>query len=162
MSTIVVGLGNPLLSDDGVGVIVAYEVIQSLSPELRNIVHVTEACVGGIRLMELLVGYERAIIIDALTMKNGSTPGTIHKMSLDDLKEISPTQHSCSAHDTSLITALDLGRHLGYSLPDEIVIYAVEVENVMDFSETPTPLVAEAIPRLKSMVMDEINRILQS
>ena len=161
MNTIVVGLGNPILSDDGVGVITSYEVDRELSVEAREIVHVTEASMGGIRLMELLVGYDRAIIIDALTLDNNSIPGTIHKMSLEDLQEISPTQHSSSTHDTSLVTALKLGRHLGYKLPDEIIIYAVEVENVSDFSEVPTPAVAQAIPRLKSMVLEEIYKDLQ-
>lgn len=158
MKTIVIGLGNPILTDDGVGVLVAYEVSKILALQNRNDVDVTEASVGGIRLMELMVGFNRAILIDAIISINGSSPGRIRKMSLADLSEISPTQHSASSHDTSLTTALDLGRKLGLKLPEEIVIFAIEVENIIDFSENPTTGVAKAIPRATKSVLDEIEK----
>ena len=151
--TIVVGLGNPILTDDGVGVKVAYEVEARLGSKIPTNLTITEASVGGLRLMELLEGYDRAIIIDAIQTKNGHHPGTIYKMTLDDLREISPTQHSSSAHDTSLITALDAGIHLGMKLPADVTIFAVEVINVLDFSENPTPDVAQAIPKVTEMVL---------
>jgi hydrogenase maturation protease len=69
------------------------------------------------------------------------------------LREISPTQHSASAHDTSLVTALEAGKKLGMKLPAEILIFAVEVENVLDFSDHPTPAVAAAIPTVAEMVL---------
>lgn len=157
--TIVVGLGNPILSDDGVGVKVAYEVEKILSSQAsqRGLTAedftVTEASVGGLRLMELLEGYERAIIIDAIMTRNGNRPGAIYTLSLEDLQKISPTQHSASAHDTSLVTALEAGKKLGMRLPSEILIFAVEVENVLDFSDHPTPAVAAAIPTVTGMVL---------
>jgi len=158
MKTIVIGLGNPILTDDGVGVLVAYEVSKILALQDRNDIDVTEASVGGIRLMELMVGFNRAILVDAIISSNGSSPGTIHKMSLDDLMDISPTQHSASAHDTSISTALDMGKELGLKLPDEIVIFAIEVENIIDFNENPTTGVAKAIPRVTKSVLDEIEK----
>jgi hydrogenase maturation protease len=158
MKTIVIGLGNPILTDDGVGVLVAYEVSKILALQKRNDIEVTEASVGGIRLMELMVGFNRAILVDAIISNNGRSPGRIRKMSLDDLCEISPTQHSTSSHDTSITTALDMGRKLGLKLPDEIVIYAIEVENIIDFNENPTSGVANAIPRATKYVLDEIGK----
>jgi len=160
MKTIVIGLGNPILTDDGVGVLVAYEVSKILALQNRNDVDVTEASVGGIRLMELMVGFNRAILVDAIISSNGCPPGTIHKMSLDDLTNISPTQHSASSHDTSLITALAMGRKLGLSLPDKIVIFAIEVENIIDFNENPTPKVAQAIPHVTEAVLEVIDDII--
>ena len=158
MKTIVIGLGNPILTDDGVGVLVAYEVSKILALQKRNDIEVTEASVGGIRLMEHMVGFNRAILVDAIISSNGSSPGTIHKMSLDDLMDISPTQHSTSSHDTSLTTALAMGGRLGLLLPDEIVIYAIEVENIIDFNENPTSGVAKAIPLATKSVLDEIEK----
>ena len=105
--------------------------------------------------MELLEGYERAILIDALKLKGEQNPGTIHHLTLDDLRSISPTQHSASAHDTSLVTALDAGKKMGMHLPDTFSIYAVEVENIMDFNEQPTPAVAAAIPKVTAAVLAE-------
>jgi hydrogenase maturation protease len=158
MKTIVIGLGNPILTDDGVGVKVAYAVDKTLKISSGPDITVTEASVGGLRLMELLVGYDRAIIIDAITTRNGE-PGRVHRLTLEDLEAISPTQHSASAHDTTLVTALKTGNLMGLTLPNEIVIYAVEVENVIDFSEESTPAVTESIPLVTSLVLDELNRI---
>ncbi|MCB9418751.1 MAG: hydrogenase maturation protease [Ardenticatenaceae bacterium] len=162
MKTIVIGLGNPILTDDGVGVKVAYELERILSnsrpPAANHDIFVTEASAGGLRLMELMIGYDRAIIVDAFT--NGrNTPGKMHRMTLDDLRAVSPTQHSASAHDTTLVTALDAGREMGMHLPDEVVIYAIEVENVIDFSDEPTTAVAAAIPGAVTAVLAELERI---
>jgi hydrogenase maturation protease len=167
MKTLVLGLGNPILTDDGVGVRVAEAVRAALPPDTS--VEVSEASVGGLRLMERVVGYERVILIDALhhPIENqagqhpaaslGRNPGTIHRLILEDLRNISPTQHSASAHDTSLITALEMGQRLGLPLPKEFIIYAIEVENIIDFGEEPTPAVAEAIPRVAAAVLEELN-----
>lgn len=156
MKTIIIGLGNPILTDDGIGVLCAFEIEKSLPAQFLEDIHVTEACVGGIRLMELMEGYDRAVIIDAIISKNGQSPGTVYKMTLDDLKQISPTQHSSSAHDTSLVTAIEMGNKLEIKLPAEFYIYAVEVENVEDFSDKPSPAVASAVTKVKQMVLTDV------
>ncbi|HEY54203.1 MAG TPA: hydrogenase maturation protease [Caldilineae bacterium] len=155
MKTLVIGLGNPILTDDGVGVKVAYAVEQALGSGHDDSIDVTEASVGGLRLMEMMVGYDRVILIDALTLGD-APPGSVQQMSLPDLEAISPTQHSASAHDASLVTALDSGRRMGLPLPDDIIIYAISVENVLDFSDTPTPAVARAIPRVTKAVLEDL------
>jgi hypothetical protein len=78
-------------------------------------------------------------------------------MSLDDLRAISPTQHSASAHDTSLVTAIEMGVKLGYSLPQEIAIFAIEVENVIDFNQHSTEAVTAAIPIVTAAVLDALD-----
>jgi hydrogenase maturation protease len=154
MNTIVVGLGNPILTDDGVGVKVAYEIEKRLGAQLPDNLTVTEASVGGLRLMELLENYDRAIIIDAIQLRDGNEPGMIFTMNLDDLRVLSCTQHSSSAHDTSLVTALDAGKSMGMKLPEEISIFAVQVENILDFSEQMTPAVAATVSKVTEMVLD--------
>ncbi len=157
MKTLIVGLGNPILSDDGVGVKVAYAVEEALSPNIPENMTITEASVGGLRLMELVEGYDRVILIDAI-MTTEHDYGTIHRMTLHDLREITPTVHSASAHDTSLVTALDAGEQMGLHMPKEFDIIAVEVENVMDFSLEPTLAVAAAIPIVTEMVLDALRQ----
>jgi hydrogenase maturation protease len=149
----VIGLGNPILSDDGVGVRVAHEINKKLPED--NHIEVTEVSVGGLTLMESMIGYDRVILIDAIQL-NDPRPGYIHRMSLDDLREISPTQHSTSPHDTTLITALEMGRKIGLNLPQEIIIYAIEVVNTLDFGEELTPAVAEAIPEATETILEEL------
>jgi hydrogenase maturation protease len=158
MKTLIVGLGNPILTDDGIGVHIANEVKCKLSTHSVSDITIREASVGGLRLMEMMEGYEKVILIDAIARNNGDKSGKIIRMDLNDLQKISPTQHSASAHDTSLVTALDAGRLLGMDLPSEVIIFAIEVENVMDFSETPTPAVSAAIPIVTQAVLDEIFR----
>ncbi len=155
MKTLVLGLGNPILTDDGVGVRVAEAVRQALPADTA--IEVSEVSVGGLTLMERVLGYDRVILIDALHTRNNN-PGVIHRLTLADLQAISPTQHSASAHDTSLVTAWEMGQRMGLPLPQEIVIYAIEVENILDFGEEPTPAVAAAIPQVTAAVLDELNQ----
>lgn len=157
MKTLIVGLGNPILTDDGVGVRVALAVERLLNDVVGNDITVAEASVGGLRLMEMMIGYDRVILIDALIRQNMHRPGAIRRLTLQDLRSESPTQHSASAHDASLVTALDVGHCLGFPLPEEVIIYGIEVENVTDFSDEPTPAVAAAIPAAIEAVLAEIH-----
>ncbi len=158
MKTIIIGLGNPILTDDGVGVKVAHLLEQTIDLDAHPDLTITEASVGGLRLMETLLGYDRVVLIDAYYLhQETTTPGTIHHLTLDDLRSVSPTQHSTSAHDTSLVTALDAADKMGYKIPREFIIYAIEVENILEFSETPTPAVAKAIPIVTEQIITELS-----
>ena len=146
MKTLVVGLGNPILGDDGVGWRVADEVRQRLLLAARrgqSAIEVDSLALGGLSLMERLIGYDRAIIVDAVS--TGQPPGTVSRFRLDDLPDFS-TAHTSAAHDTSLQTALRVGRTMGAHLPGEVLIVRVEAQSVYDFSEILSPPVAEAVP----------------
>ncbi|HEY64929.1 MAG TPA: hydrogenase maturation protease [Caldilineae bacterium] len=151
--TLVLGLGNPILSDDGVGVRVAQALHAALPPDVP--VDVKELGLGGLTLMEAMVGYDRVILIDALR-REGGEPGAVRRMTLKELRDLSPTQHSASPHDASLVTALEVGRRMGFSLPKEVIIYAIEAEKVTDFGEEMSPAVAAAVPRVVKAVLSEL------
>lgn len=151
-NTIIIGLGNPILTDDGVGVLVARELARRLAH--RPDITVTEASVGGLRLMELMAGYDRAILIDAIL--DGQPPGTLTRLTVDDLNARASPQHTASAHDVNLPTALAAGRRMGLQLPDDIIIYAISVENVLDFGDRPTVAVCNAIPAAVQAVLDSV------
>jgi hydrogenase maturation protease len=148
MKTLVLGLGNPIVSDDSVGLKVSAILKEKLAG--RDYVEVSEDYWGGLRLMERLVGYDRAIVIDAIC--TGAAPGTLHRLTPDDIG----TQRSASAHDVNLATALEFGRLSGVSLPANarIILVGIEAENVLDFSERCTPAVEAAIPRAVEMVLE--------
>jgi len=121
MKTLIIGLGNPILTDDGVGVRVAWKLEEIIDLEAHPGLDITEASAGGLRLMEALLDYDRVILIDAYYLLPETTnPGKIHRMTLDDLRSVSPTQHSTSAHDTSLVTALDDHRGIFFYYPRNI------------------------------------------
>jgi hydrogenase maturation protease len=153
MKTLIVGLGNPILGDDGVGWKVAEEVGRRL-PKSTLTSEVSVECVslGGLSLMEHLIGYQHAIVIDAIG--TGQHPiGTAYYFRLDDLYD--PTSgHTTAAHDVSLMTAIQIGRSLGAALPERIDVVAIESPYVYDFSEELTPPVAAAVPQAAEIVMD--------
>jgi len=154
MKTLILGLGNPILTDDGIGVLVA-ESVRSMLPSKTGI-DVAEASVGGLTLMESMVGYDRVILIDAIHGRD-QKPGCILRMTLAELRALSPTQHTASPHDANLVTAIELGRKMGLQLPENIVIFAIGVENIFEFGDRPSPTVAAAIPLATEAVLREIN-----
>jgi len=151
LKTLILGLGNPILTDDGIGIHVVREVAARCQ---REDVTFAEASVGGLRLLEIIAGYDRGILVDAIQTPGGK-PGDICRLRPDDLRA---SLHVGSTHDLSLPSTLTLGRGLGMKLPDDeaIVIIAIEVEDVLTFSEECTPAVAAAIPRAVEAVFTEL------
>ena len=150
MRTIIIGLGNPILGDDGAG----WQVAHLLRQREGISSQVTIEClsVGGISLMEALIGYDRAIIIDVeLT---GAVPvGTVKRYKLEDIPD--PwAGHISSPHDTTLQNALQVGRSLHAILPEDIIIVTIEAQKVYEFSEDLTPKVAQAIPQAVGIILD--------
>ena len=151
MKTLIVGLGNPILCDDGVGIQVAHELATRVGfPDVT----ITETSCSGLDFIDILTGYDKAIIIDAIITRKNS-PGEILRLSIDD---INTTLHSNSPHDISLGEAIKLGQRLGAVMPEEIVIYGIEVSNIDTFSETCTPIVEKAIPACVSRILKELKR----
>ncbi len=155
MKTLIIGLGNPILTDDGVGVKVAYAVRDAMASTAGDGVTVTEASVGGLRLMEMMEGYDRVIVVDAIQTTDGQ-PGKVYRLTLDDIASAVPTQHSASAHDMNLPTAMEMGRRLGMDLPDRVEIFAIEALDVVTFGETCTPRVTAAIPVATELVLQTL------
>ncbi len=161
MKTLVVGLGNPILGDDGVGWKVAEEVKKQLplpSPpaplpagEESHVVDVECLSLGGISLMERLIGYQRAILIDAFSLDGPI--GSILVLKLSELPHYSAL-HTTSAHDTSLQNAITLGRSMGAQLPEEITVVGIATRQIHDFSEELSPPVAEAVPQTVQIVLE--------
>ncbi len=151
MKTIVIGLGNPILGDDGVGWVVAEEV-SKLGDCSSNTITVECLSVGGLTLMEHLIGSKRAILVDAL-----QTPlhpvGSVIYLQLEDLPE-QMVGHLSSAHDVNLKTALQLGHEMGAQLPDEVIIIGIIVNCVTDFSKVLSPQVEAAVPKAVKLVCE--------
>ena len=146
--TIVMGLGNPVLGDDGAGWRVADEVERRLAARPAGgpdpDVEIQRLGVGGLRLMECLTGYEMAILVDAAEFPDRPA-GEVRGCSLEDLADFA-AGHLDSAHDASLRTALALGRRLGADLPATIHAVTVQARRTDEFSEELSPEVAAAIP----------------
>jgi hydrogenase maturation protease len=151
---LVVGLGNPILGDDGVGWLVAERVRMALEGGAfrDQAIEIDSLALGGLSLMERLIGYRQVIIIDALTTHQQPI-GSLYRVPLHHLPDMS-AGHTTAVHDTSLQTALIMGRAMGARLPEQIVVVGVEAEKVYDFTETLTPEVEAAIPGATQAVLE--------
>jgi hydrogenase maturation protease len=158
MKTILVGLGNPILGDDACGWKVVDQVkqqVQQKSLLLDQDIDTIFLAVGGLELMEHLIGYDRAVIVDAVSFGNAA-PGTVSVQSLDNIPDFSGG-HTTSVHDTSLINSIRLARRLGLKLPVEIVVVGIETRPLFNFSENLTAEIAEMIPMAVQYVIDLLN-----
>ena len=152
-STLVLGMGNPILSDDGVGLLVAERLAAEPLPDN---VEVRQSEVAGLRLLELVRGFTRVIIIDALKSpaEAGCEPGAIVRYEAEDFKG---GHRYGSAHSIGLDTALEIGHRLGYDMPEEVVVFAIEAEDVETFGEELSPPVAAAAERVLELVREELS-----
>lgn len=144
----VIGLGNPILMDDGVGIYAVRLVQQWLPPQAD--VPIAELAVGGLDLMEAMIGYDRVILVDAIWQPQ-HPPGTILQFTAEALPD---TMNSASAHDIDLPGALAAGRRMDVQLPVDaaIDIVAVCASEVLTFGERPTPPVWAAVPQVAARV----------
>ncbi len=148
MKTIVIGLGNPILGDDGAG----WRVVAALQNRLPGGIEVDTLAGGGLSVMERLVGYDRAVIVDTLNTGRG-VKGSIKVCSLESLPNPF-LGHLGSAHETSLMTALDVGRSLSAHLPGQVIVVGIESPDVFDFDESLSPEIEAAIPGAAQAVLE--------
>ncbi len=150
IKTLIIGLGNPILSDDGVGIYIARKLKGILNEQQATII---EASMAGLSLLDLLIGYDKVIIIDAI-QSSGGKAGQIYRLGLESF---SSSLHSSSPHDIDLTTAVKFGKQLQLPVPVDIIIFAIEAADIKTFSEECTPEVAQAIDKCAEMVVCELN-----
>lgn len=146
MKTLVLGLGNPILSDDAVGIRIAQGLKQKTS--IHDVVGTSEA---GLALLDYAVGYDRLVIIDSIMTKEGK-PGELYKLGLGDLK---PGVNLSSSHGVDIATAFTLGEKLGYPMPRQVAIYAVEISDNTTLGEECTREVEDRIPFIVRQIAEE-------
>ncbi len=148
----ILGAGNYLMADDGVGVHILEKLEQSVIPD----VELENAGVGGLAILDLIEDADDVIIIDAVRGGGGS-PGTIYRFSDKDLP---PAQlFMMSLHDLNLVDTLALGRQIQPELmPDNITIIGIEVERVEGICTELSPSVSAAADKVLEMVFKEVER----
>lgn len=146
--TVVIGLGNSLLSDDGVGQVVTARLRRRLAGCAE--VRVVQSAVGGLGLMENLVGFQRALIVDAM-LSGTVAPGTVLAWELREAT--GGCRNLLCGHGADLATAVGMGRELGLALPTAIVVVGIEVSEVTTFGSRLSPAVAAAVPVAVEKIM---------
>jgi len=155
MKTIVLGVGNQILGDDGVGIHIINELKkQILSPNIT----IDEAITGGMNLLELILGYDKAIIVDAVKTNIGEN-GEVKRIPLNNFS----TMHSCNPHDVTLNEAIEMAKKMGENrIPKEIIVIGVTMKEMpCEFGEKLSEKIAAAVPKAVNMTLKEIKEDLK-
>lgn len=151
MKTIVLGLGNYILSDDAIGLILVEKI--SSMVKAPDIEFQTSEKVG-FNLIELLKGYDRAVIVDSiLTGKN--PPGTIIEYSINELPG-SPRLRC--PHDVDFKTSIELAKKSGIKMPDEILILGIEIIDNLHFKQELSPELDKNLGSIVKSLWERIKR----
>lgn len=143
MKPLVLGLGNDLLGDDGIGIAAA----RRLAASIGDVADVVESSLHGLALMDLMIGYRQALIIDAI--QTGRHPaGTVMEFSPDDLRPVV----SPSPHYSGLPEMTALARQLGVDFPGEIRIIAVEIGGVSGIGDDMSQAVRGSLSEIERRV----------
>lgn len=153
MKALVLGLGNEILTDDGIGPRLVHDLAKTI---VMSNVGFTTACVGGLEIMEQIEGYEKVVFIDAIHTSEGE-PGDVFHFLASDFRE---TSNLSNLHDINFLTALELGRSLNIRVPSDLHIIAVKIIEDLEFSEEFTPALKEKYPIILQNVFELVRKIL--
>jgi len=151
VKTLILGMGNELLSDDAVGL----KVVRMLRRELKTReVEIKETAVTSLELLDLLVGFDRVIIVDAIKTGAGKA-GDVRVLDLADLgrKMTTPT----SLHHVGLPNVLAIGKALGLKMPDQVRAFAIEAKDIGTFGGPCCREVRAAIPKVIDLIRAELD-----
>ena len=152
---LVLGLGNPIVSDDSVGLAVAEEVARLLAETPFPAVEVRTSFRGGFDLLDLLEGYACVVIVDSLDVPV-PCPGVVHRLQVAD---VSGSGRLISQHEISLANVLRLGEQLSLPMPKQVVIFGVEVGDLRTVHEGLTPAVQAAVAPLAQVIYAEAAKL---
>ena len=150
---LVLCLGNEVLSDDAFGPIIA-DRLRLLEREDDD-VEIIYAPSAGLSLLELLEDRVAVLIVDTI-ITNAAPPGTLHHFSIGAQ---APTRGLINSHEVNLPTALELGRQLGYAMPEDIQVVAVEAMDVLTLSQKLTPPVTAVIEQTTAYIREWIKGV---
>lgn len=123
---VVLGLGNPLMGDEGIGVRII-EILQGQAQSYPNAEFI-DAGTGGLSILHMISGRQKAIIIDCALM--GDEPGDVRIFGSDDVKTTKKLAHQ-SLHEADIIKVIEMSRQLGEG-PDEVTFVGIEPESITE------------------------------
>lgn len=147
--TLILGLGNELRGDDAVGLLVIQELRRRFSG--RTDLVLDEASVAGLALLDMMMGYRHLVVVDAIQTRGGR-PGDVYRLSEEDL---SAQGSSWSGHQMGLKAVLQMGRTWGCDLPEDVVVYAVEVADVQTWRRGCAGEIRAAISEVVRRIIEE-------
>lgn len=151
MRTLILGLGNPILSDDGVGLSVAKRLEGKWSG-----VDVATTAIVGLGLLDLVKGYDKVFLIDAC-IRPAKHAGEVIKLAKGD-----GTLHLFSSHGLDFFQLLRLGKACGYKMPELGGIYGIEIGEEVSFGEEISPELKERLAAITKEIVADLSQTLKA
>jgi hydrogenase maturation protease len=146
---LILGVGNLLLKDEGVGVHVVRRLMEM---DLPPYVEVLDGGTAGLDLIDDIEGREKVVFVD--TVRAGGAPGSVYRMTMDDIDE--GPDGLANIHDMDVPHLLKTAGVMGVEKPKEIVVIGIEPKDMESISDELSPEVAEKIPKVIEVVMKEV------
>lgn len=146
--SLILGLGNDILSDDAIGIIVVRRLGEMLkgNPNLDF----KETSEMGLALLDYIEGYRKLIIVDAIIGDTDDTVGTVKNLSMEDFSGAGcTTPHFLGIKDT-----IELGKKMGMSMPEEVLLLGIEVKDPFSVSEKLSDRLNEKLEN----IIEEVRR----
>jgi len=148
MRILVLGLGNELYGDDGVGIHVVRRAKQIMKTDhslLKDNFSITfeECSLSGLALLDVITGYDALVIVDTIKSLHPE-PGKIRILNEQDLRHVPGP----SPHYVSIPQTIEIGRRIGLKVPSQITVIAVEAKNIYNLGESLTQEMENAIPQI--------------
>ena len=141
MKKVIIGLGNPILSDDRVGLLIIDELEKrNTNPDISFV----RLSSGGMTIVDASDGFDEAVLVDSIF--SGQFP--VGSLAILTPENFSETLHISNVHDINFATALKMGEEMGVNIPKKFRIYAIEVREVLTFGIEMTKEVAENLPSI--------------
>ena len=151
MKPLVLGIGNSILGDDGVGIRVGQE-LESQFNHVADFIFTEEM---GFSLLDFLSGYEEAIIIDSL-VSGHKEPGEIVVMDLANFD----AQFDLSNHYVGLPEMARMAQEIGVDFPSQITMIGIEVEDPYIISDDLSPIIQKKFPDIVRDVSSKLDELL--
>lgn len=149
----VIGIGNPLRKDDGIGIILLQRIRQ-YKKNLPGIIDYIDGGTGGLNLLHVLARYDFALLIDAVDFKG--RPGDSRFVSLEELRN-QKRPVSFSTHETDFLNVIRLSEGLD-ELPQEVFVFAVQPKDV-SFGPTLSEEIVQKLDTLTLMLRNKIQSL---
>lgn len=143
------------MGDDGVGI----HVVRMLKEKIpaRDSLVFKELSVGGLKLVEEILGYEKVFIIDSVNMDDRQI-GRIREFSPEQFK--TTEQSNPSPHVTNFATALELYKRLEPNeIPGTIRIFTIDIDPDFTFHEELSPTIRDAAANLTEMITQQVKQL---
>jgi len=146
---LVLGLGNDLLTDDAVGLLVVRALRSRFAGHAA--IEIGETTEMGLALLDFITGYRVAVLVDSI-QTGKAPPGFLHELDAAALHALTGrTPHFVGVGET-----LALGRQLGLPMPEQVKIFAIEVEDPFTLGTALTPALQSALPGIVQRIADAL------